>query len=697
MAIMVTPNEGSSPARPYVEGGLIWVLEDSPLEAEMARRAVAAQHTVEIFPDSPAMLERIANGSRPDTLVLDCQLPTMTGLEVCRFLRESFDEMDLPILMLTVQGHRADLIDGLSAGANDYLTKPYNVAELLARVGTLVRTRHLHLARVQRAREVALTAEVGAMLTRGLDSAAQLCVDAIGRHLHAAAAGIWTADADDRLGLTAYFGSIDPATIATPWTGGDARERFVRFDAETNPLVTDGRWLGAAERTLVVMPLVVESRVVGALAVGTLRHLSREEIGVLAPLSDLVALGLERMRAERERAAILEREQRARSEAEAANRSKDEFLAMLSHELRGPLNAMAGWVHMLRSGMVPPSDTQRALETIQRNTVAQTQLVEDLLDVSRIVSGKLTIDDVPVDVAEAVEGVVDSMRPVAAEKKLTLDAQIDRVGDVKGDPARLRQVATNLVANAMKFTPAGGRVTVSVRHEGHFAVLRVEDTGQGIDAAFLPHVFERFRQADGSTARKHGGLGLGLAIVHHIAGLHGGSVSAESEGVGRGAVFTVKLPLASDESCSPPSATRSVKSGGAECQDLKVVVVDDEPDARELVSKVLGDCGANVRTAGGVDEALAIVRADPPDVVVTDLGMPGENGYELLKRLRALPSTAGGLVPAIALTAYARPEHRRAAMSAGFDHFLTKPVDFDAIIAAVARLGRNRGAARSPE
>ncbi len=689
MAIIAAPGHGPVLPRPNVGGGLVWVLEDSPLEAEMARRAVSVSHSVEIFLDSPAMLERIANGSRPDMLVLDCQLPTMTGLEVCRFLRESFDEMELPILMLTVQGHRADLVDGLGAGANDYLTKPYNVAELLARIGTLVRTRHLHRARVQRAREVALTAEVGAMLTRGLDSAAQLCVDAIGRHLDAAVAGIWTAEADGRLVRRAFTGSMAPACIAVPRIAGDARQPLVRFDEETNSLIADERWLAARARTFVEIPLSVESRVVGALTVATRRHLEPEEIDLIAPLADLVALGLERMRAERERAAILVLEQRAREEAEAANRSKDEFLAMLSHELRGPLNAISGWVHMLRSGMVPASDTQRALATIERNTTAQKQLVEDLLDVSRIVSGKLTIDSVPVDLAEAVEGVVDSMRPAASDKKLTLVAEIERVGDVRGDPARLRQVATNLLANAMKFTPTGGRVTVSVRHEGQFGVLRVEDTGQGIDASFLPHVFERFRQADGSTARRHGGLGLGLAIVHHIAGLHGGAVGAESEGPGKGSVFTVKLPLAIDDSTAPASATRSVHPGELSCENLRVVVVDDEPDARELVCKVLGECGASVRTAGGVDEAFALIQADPPDVLVTDLGMPGENGYDLLKRLRALPAAVGGRVPAIALTAYARPEHRQAAMSAGFDHFLTKPVDFEEVIAAVSRLGRS--------
>jgi signal transduction histidine kinase len=689
MASIATSIFGSPTGSRQVGGGLIWVLEDSPLEAEMARRAVAASHTVEIFPDSPAMLERIANGARPDILVLDCQLPTMSGLEVCRFLRDSFDEMELPILMLTVQGHRADLVDGLKAGANDYLTKPYSVAELLARVDTLVRTRHLHRARVQRTREVSLTAEVGALLTHGLASAAQLCIDAIGKHLDAAVACIWTADTLGRLSLAASFGSIEPRRVAAPQEGNETRQPLVRVDQETDALVADERWLAARARTFIEMPLIVESRVVGALTIGIRRHLEPEEIEVVAPLADLVALGLERMRAERERAAILVLEQRARKEAEAANRSKDEFLAMLSHELRGPLNAISGWVQMLRSGMVPPNKTERALATIERNTIAQRQLVEDLLDVSRIVSGKLTIDDVLVDLGEAVEGVVDSIRPVTVEKQLTLVAQIDRIGEVRGDPARLRQVATNLLTNAVKFTPGGGRVTVSVRREGNLGVLRVEDTGEGIDAAFLPHVFERFRQADGTTARKHGGLGLGLAIVRHITGLHRGSVNAESDGPGRGSIFTVKIPLVSEESRAPDSTTRAVKPGELACQKLRVLVVDDEPDSRELVSKVLSERGADVRTAASVDEALAMLSANPPDVLVTDLGMPDADGYDLLRRLRSLSPAEGGGVPVIALTAYAQAEHRATAMNAGFDHYLTKPLDFEAIVEAVGRLGRN--------
>ncbi len=511
-----------------LDGGRVLVLGETWPEAELVRGALAGSHSVEIASDAAAVLQRVAAGSPPDLLVVDAD---RSALEVCRLVRRSLDERDLPILVLTAPCTCADRVDGLSAGASDFLAKPFDVAELVARVGTLVRTRQLHRAL-------------------------------------------------------------------------------------------------AAER-------------------------------------------------------------RAREEAEAANRIKDEFLAILSHELRGPLNAISGWVRMLRSGMVPANGTERALATIERNAAAQSQLVEDLLDVSRIVSGKLTIEKIAVDLAEAVEGVVDSLRPVAGDKDITLIAEIDRVGNVAGDPARLRQVATNLVTNALKFTPAGGRVTVRVHSEGGVAVLRVVDTGQGIDATFLPHVFERFRQADASTARKQGGLGLGLAIVHHIAALHGGSVGAESEGPGKGATFMVKLPLAVEDGSVPASATRSVQPAVVGCENLKVVLVDDEPDGRELVARVLGERGADVRMAGSVDEALTIVRAEVPDVIVTDLGMPGASGYELLKRLRAMPPAAGGLLPVIALTAYGEPEHREDALHAGFDHFLTKPVDFGAVVGAVARLGRN--------
>ena len=681
------PDVFPSIARLEVTGGLVWVLEDSPLEAEMARRAVAPDHTVEIFSDSPGMLERIANGARPDTLVLDCQLPTLTGLEVCRFIRETLDEMELPILMLTVEGHRNDLVEGLNAGANDYLTKPYHVAELQARVGTLVRTRHLHRARGRRARELALAAEVGAMLTRGLDSAAQHCASAIGRHLDAALVAIWTADDEGRLAPAAHFGTIEAGHIVPPKQGGDVRERFVHFDADTDALIDDEGWRTARSRTVVEVPLIVDARVVGALAIGARRRLEPEEIQTIAPLADLVALGFERMRAERERAALLVREQHARAEAEAANRSKDEFLAVLSHELRGPLSAIAGWVHLLRSGEVPPSGVARALATIERNTRSQTQLVEDLLDVSRIVSGKLIIDDLLVDLGQAVEEVVESARPMAADKKLTLVAEVERVGDVRGDPTRLRQVATNLLTNAIKFTPAGGKVTVTVRREGGSGLIRVEDTGQGIDAQFLPHVFERFRQADGSKTRRHGGLGLGLAIVDHLTRLHGGSVTVASEGPGRGAAFTVRLPLAPAALEKSDPAIARPWEGHANGAQLRVVVVDDDADARDLLSTMLSVRGTHVRTATGVEEGLAMVRAAPPDVVVTDLAMPDADGFEFLKRLRALPRAEGGAIPVIALTAFAALGDRDAIAKAGFDHYLTKPPDLEALVDAVARLG----------
>ncbi len=691
---MNTDSPFSSPTDHDGEAGLVWVLEDSPLEAEMARRALATRPNtrVEIFTDSPAMLERLANGARPDALILDRQLPTLTGLEVCRFIRQTFDAMELPILILTVERHRSDLVEGLSAGANDYLTKPYDVAELRARASNLIRIRHLHRARARHARHLALTADIGSMLTQGGDLVGPLCAAAIGRHLDAAIVGIWTAG-EHGLELVGHFGALEARHVRLGRTAGEGRRALVWFDEDAGARIVDESWQAPGARTFVELPLFGEARVIGSLAIATRRHLEPEETRALAPLGDLVALGLERLRGERERADLLERERRARAEAEAANRGKDEFLAVLSHELRGPLNAIAGWTTLLRAGEVAAGRVDRALATIERNTHAQTQLVEDLLDVSRIVSGKLTIDDVLVDIAQAVDGVVESMRPMAADKGIELLADVERVGDVRGDPARMRQVVTNLLGNAVKFTPKGGRVKVTLHRVGGSAELRVEDSGQGIEKPFLPHVFERFRQADGSKARRHGGLGLGLAIVDHLVALHGGTVRAESEGPGRGATFVVQIPLSEEVSATPASSVRSLRPSGD--LRLQVIAVDDDEDARDLIATILSARGMQVRLAASVPDALALVREAAPDVIVTDVGMPGSDGFELLRRLRALPADQGGSVPVIALTAYASSVDRAVGTRAGFEAYLTKPPDLDALLEAVTTLGLRAAAARA--
>ncbi|MEJ7729652.1 MAG: response regulator [Polyangiaceae bacterium] len=523
----------------------VWLLEDSPMEAAMARRALSASYDVEIFSDGSTLIERIAEGQTPSVMVLDVQLPGISGVEVCRFLRGRFDETALPVLMLTVYGHKSDLIEGLAAGANDYLTKPYDAPELLARVGTLSRVRQLH----ETAR-----------------------------------------------------------------------------------------------------------------------------------------------RAEEERSDLFERERAARREAEAANQAKDEFLAaMVSHELRTPLNAILGWTRMLRTANLAPEQQQRALETVERNALAQAQLIEDLLDMARIISGKLTIGSGPVEMVSVIHRALDAMRPTLEAKQIVVELAIHPDGAVVlGDDVRLQQVAWNLLSNAIKFSAKGGRIVVGMDRVDGDVQLSVKDFGRGIEPSFLPHVFERFRQGEDGSKRSHGGLGLGLAIVKFIAGLHGGSVAAASAGVGTGATFAVRLPrfekaaAASAFHLHPPAPLSPAAS--ARLTGLRVLLVDDDPDGLELVAAMLRRDGAEVQMVASAEAVLAELPLWRPDVLVSDIGMPGMDGYELVRRIRALEPDKGGRTPALALTAFAHPQDRTRALAAGFNIYVPKPVDPTELAVSVANL-----------
>jgi len=396
----------------------------------------------------------------------------------------------------------------------------------------------------------------------------------------------------------------------------------------------------------------------------------------------------ERRRGEVERDRLLAAERSARAMAEHHSRMKDEFLATLGHELRTPLNAILGWAHLIRKKTEPGADIEQGLTVIERNARLQAQLIEDLLDMSRIIAGKLRLDVQPVDVPAVVLAALEAVRPAADAKGVRIQEKIDpHGGTVSGDPNRLQQVVWNLLSNAVKFTPRGGRVAVSVEPTESHVRITVSDTGEGIDPAFLPLVFDRFRQADASTTRQHGGLGLGLAIVRHLVELHGGTVEAVSEGKGRGAVFAVNLPLRAT------TGGRALQSGPAEgtggparvsLAGLTVMVVDDEADSCELLRRVLAEAGASVCVAGSVSDAVAAFDGCRPDVIVSDIGMPGEDGYALLRKIRARSSAAGGRTPAIALTAFARPEDRRQALLTGFQMHVSKPVEPAELIAAIA-------------
>jgi PAS domain S-box-containing protein len=427
------------------------------------------------------------------------------------------------------------------------------------------------------------------------------------------------------------------------------------------------------------------------------RNRQGKVIKLLATSRDITALQeveTERQRIAQERARLLTVEQRARSQAEEANRIKDEFLANVSHELRTPLNAIMGWSNLLRSGNVEAEEIHRAFETIERNVAIQSRLIEDLLDVSRIISGKLRLERRMVGVVNAVEEALESVRPAAEAKQITIETNLgSQIEKVFADPARLQQIVWNLLSNAVKFTPKGGRIRIEIGERDSQIEIGVSDTGQGIDPDFLPYVFDRFRQAEGSLTRKHGGLGLGLAIVRHLVELHGGRVVADSPGEGQGATFTVSLPISSArrkaplETVVPDDEEDNLLLGQApSLEGVRVLVVDDEPDARDLLAVVLEQSGAWVTTADSAVAALGTLCKQPFDVLISDIQMPEVDGYELIRRLREMEAGRGEFTPAMALTAHVRSKDRARAFAAGFQMHVSKPVSAAELVVGVGSL-----------
>jgi signal transduction histidine kinase/ActR/RegA family two-component response regulator len=382
-----------------------------------------------------------------------------------------------------------------------------------------------------------------------------------------------------------------------------------------------------------------------------------------------------------------------------SSRLKDEFLASLSHELRTPLNAILGYARMLRAGMLGPEKHAKAIETIDRNATSLAQIVEDVLDISRIISGKIRLTVQPVDLPHVVQNAIDAVTPAAEARGVRLEAVLDpQATPVSGDPERLLQIFWNVLSNAVKFTARGGKVQVRLERVDSHLELSVADTGIGIAPDFLPHVFERFRQADASSVRERGGLGLGLSISRQLAEMHGGTIEAASDGLGFGATFTVKLPLMivqpsrDDRERARPRAAQAAAGASADLRDIRVLAVDDDPDAVRLVAEVLGAAAAQVTTASSAEAALAALDSDVPDVIVTDLGMPRVDGFQLLERIRSHGEPRVRRVPVAALTAYARSDDRVKALRAGFDIHLAKPIDPAELVAAVAALAKRFGA-----
>lgn len=537
------------------------------------------------------------------------------------------------------------------------------------------------------------------------------------RYLHSAVARAFS-------GAVPYFLTLFGVLVAAglQWTLGSVTEDLAPF-VLCYPVIMLSGWYGGLGPSLLATGL---SSLAGlALLTQKTRQIDRFDLAITVTLALFILVGvvivvlIEFLRRERtgkrfaqeERLRLFEQVQNqrnaaaeARIAAEEASRAKDEFLATVSHELRTPLTAILGWARLLRTEKFDQATIAEGLEAIERNAYAQTHLVDDLLDMSRIIAGKLRVTAQRVDLAPVIDLAVESMLPVAQARQIDLVRRVVKgAGLVLGDPIRLQQVVWNLVSNAIKFTPAGGTVTIALRRRGPMMELTVADTGNGIDPAFMPHLFDRFRQSDGSTTRRHGGLGVGLAIVRHLVELHGGVVRAASEGPGKGATFTVELPVA-----TAANHTYSDDNGGQhpgeslpgqrpKLDGLRVLVVDDEKDTRGVIRVALEGCRAQVTV---VDSAAAALKAMPalhPDVLISDIGMPEMDGYMLIKRIRALDADSGGQVPAIALTAFTRAEDRNRALGAGFQKHIAKPVEPGDLVLAVADLaGRNDVRKTSP-
>ncbi|MDI1431178.1 response regulator [Polyangium sorediatum] len=581
----------------------ILIVDDLPASLAMAIAHLEERgYLVAIAQDGEDALD-LAERLSPDLILLDVLMPGMDGLATCRRLKASEKTRGIPVIFMTALGETSHKVAGFEAGGVDYVVKPLEITEVIARIETHVA---LHAMRAQlEAQNAELRREVA---TRE-DLTAEL------RRAH------------DKLEKR-------------------VQERTVELAAANDVL--------------------------------------KQEIA-------------DRKRVEEERETLLLSEQAARAKAEAADRLKDEFLSTLSHELRTPLTAILGWAQMLlRADPLDAAKVQRGLEVIERNGMAELRLVEALLDVSAILRGKVDLKLGPVQIAQLIQAVVDSAIPSAEAKCICLSQSLGAATHtVWGDHGRLEQVVRNLLSNAIKFTPPGGCVAVSLREVGAMARLRISDTGEGICANVLPYVFDPFRQADSSSTRRHGGLGLGLAIVRDLVRMHGGTVHGESAGEGHGAEFTVDLPLmlGGEETAGLPKAGAEERGRGpfpSLLAGLRVLVVDDESDMRELMKCILGEAGAEVRVATVAREGFEIFERWRPDVLVSDIGLPGEDGYALIRKIRELPVDQGGRTPAAALTAYADQHTRERTLSAGYQVHIAKPVHPTSFKEMVARLGQPR-------
>jgi signal transduction histidine kinase/DNA-binding response OmpR family regulator len=704
----------------------IVLADDNADMRQYVTRLLQPRWDVEAVADGRAALASLR--ARPADLVLsDVMMPGLGGFELLRALRDDPATRDIPVILLSARAGEESRVEGLQAGADDYVIKPFSARELVARVETHLKMKELR-ERADADRRTLLALEQTARREAEEKSETLETVNRIGQRLAVQTdlTSLVQSFTDEATRLAgAQFGAFfynlvdDKGESYTLYTiSGVPRAEFDKFPLPRNTALFGPTFRG--ERIIRLddvkqdprygqnaphhgMPrghlpvtsylaVPVVSRTGGAIGGLFLGHEKPGMFGerlepIMAGIAAQLAIAIDNAR-------LLDEEQRARAAAEAASRAKDEFLAVLSHELRTPLNAVYGWAHILRSGDLRGEAVTRALDIIMRNANAQVQLIDDMLDVSRIVTGKMRLDVRAVDLKAVVEAAVDAVRPAADAKELRVQVVLDpQAFGIIGDPDRLQQVVWNLLINAVKFTARGGRIQMLLRRESSHVEISVSDTGQGIAPDVLPHVFERFQQGDSTSTRRHTGLGLGLALVRHLVELHGGTVQAASAGEGHGATFTVKLPIAIARADEPPqprpvserlSQTPPITSQAL--RGLRILVVDDDRDGFEMVATMLMNGGAEVRTCPSAAEGLDAMRTWRPDVLISDIEMPREDGYSFIRRVRAMDGGAFARTPAVALTAYGRVQDRLRTLSAGFSMHVPKPVDPAELTIVVANL-----------
>jgi signal transduction histidine kinase/DNA-binding response OmpR family regulator len=634
-------------------------------------------------------------------VLLDVHLPGMSGFEIARLLKKHPRLSDVPIIFITgVSRDASHVFEGYAQGAVDYLTKPFEPDLLRAKVCVFVEL-YRRQQKIRDQEVIIYQHELRELERRNAERVRHLVestpIPLIGLH----------ADGKEYVRNRAWTELFGPPTPID----GLLAERVVHPDDRA---AIDAAWRRAMQSH---ESFHLECRLLRDGDTTFRWHLLKgvpQATGEAAGAPCIVtAIDIHaEKRADEERERLLERELRAREDAEESNRMKDQFLATVSHELRTPLTAIVGWCSMLNTGILDAEKTAHALQTITRCAQTQARLVNDLLDVSRIATGKLDLNVTRVDLRQVIADSIETVRPTAEATAIAIFWDLpagDEELPVTGDAPRLQQIVVNLLGNAVKFSPKGGRVRVSTALGEGCVRLSVEDDGIGISSDFLPHIFERFRQADGTATRKHEGLGLGLSIVKHLVESHGGTVVAQSAGIGQGSRFTVTLPLAMAqlplaEPAARPEAVSAVRAVGEvglplgwerRLEGISVLLVDDLEETREVVASILAGCGATVRAVPNGADALSALRAGPADVLVSDIGMPGQDGYELIREVRSLPPSQGGNTPAIALTAYARPEDRRRARDEGYQVHLAKPVEPREFVFLVGSLARARSERRT--